>query len=347
MLKVNRTAIYASIAGLFLASCSMGLNPDSAVAGSAGAEAARNFAAAYPTMYLRGTQNSWAPSAMELVAANTWEYKARFYASAGNAFKFDARGDWSSNWGDNNSDGTADVNGANIVLPRAGQYLIRFNDSTLAYSVTALTDVQLYFRHPNADYSTMASELRGLTVKVYRNGQEIFAPNGAAFTITGGGYAQPAAELRLTSALPGNYRVVIDQVKQASTYYVDYGILQFRADYRFTVNGGSYYSANVDVLSNTPGNDLTVHFREWTSAASYALLGRTNLPAEYTLAYEGFINGQHWWKATIANVPADFTFSFLNSNGQADSGERTYNRAIHGSEIFVEAYNGQVFSARP
>lgn len=91
------------------------------------------------SMYLRGSFNSWDTSIpMALVAANEWEATVNLPVSD-ITFKFDAYGDWasSSNWGDNNADGTAGLGEANIVytIIAGGNTTFRFNDSTLLYTI--------------------------------------------------------------------------------------------------------------------------------------------------------------------------------------------------------------------
>jgi alpha-amylase len=73
---------------------------------------------------------------MDLVDDFTWR-TTQIFGSAGNErFKFDVYGDWSVNFGDNESDGMADRTGADIPITQgAGSYTITFNDQTKAYSV--------------------------------------------------------------------------------------------------------------------------------------------------------------------------------------------------------------------
>lgn len=61
-----------------------------------------------------------------------WEITDNFNAGE---FKFRANNDWSLNYGDNGANGTLDAGGANIVLATSGNYTIRFDPVTLAYTV--------------------------------------------------------------------------------------------------------------------------------------------------------------------------------------------------------------------
>lgn len=99
------------------------------------------YTSAYSSMYFRGTPNSWGSTAMTLVADNTWQAEVSFTgagdSSGSQRFKFDVKGDWTTNFGDNNNDGVADASGADIKTAVVGKYLVKFNDSTKAYSLTA------------------------------------------------------------------------------------------------------------------------------------------------------------------------------------------------------------------
>ncbi|GAB3215538.1 alpha amylase C-terminal domain-containing protein [Pseudaeromonas pectinilytica] len=93
------------------------------------------------SLNFRGTPNSWGSTAMKLVANNTWQAQVTF-TGAGDAtgsqrFKFDVLGDWTKNYGDTNADGVANLSGSDIKTAVVGTYLVTFNDSTLAYSLSA------------------------------------------------------------------------------------------------------------------------------------------------------------------------------------------------------------------
>jgi hypothetical protein len=92
----------------------------------------------YPSMYLRGTLNSWQTDSMSLVDHYTWEVKKELSAGESIQFKFDALGNWSTNWGDSNGDGTADPGAANISFSASvpGEYTFQFRDDTSAYDLS-------------------------------------------------------------------------------------------------------------------------------------------------------------------------------------------------------------------
>ncbi len=88
-------------------------------------------------MYMRGTFNSWGTTAMTSTGDTTWTGTATVAGAVEEQFKFDAKGDWSVNWGDNNGDGYAELSGEDIPFTEgAGEYTVTFNHDTLAYTVT-------------------------------------------------------------------------------------------------------------------------------------------------------------------------------------------------------------------
>jgi alpha-amylase len=101
------------------------------------------YSSPWTNMYLRGTMNSWGTTAMALVANDTWQVTVALPASTSYSYKYDASGVWTTNenWGVGSSSGVAALNAGNISYTSgvAGNYVFQFNDSTLAYTVTALS----------------------------------------------------------------------------------------------------------------------------------------------------------------------------------------------------------------
>ena len=115
---------------------------------SATTAAASAFTAAYPTMDLRGSLNNWGTTSMSLIANDTWQVLVTLAPNTTYAYKFDAFGDWSnsSSWGASGTTGVAalsPVSSGNINFTSGSgtTYNFTFNDSTLAYSVEAVTVV--------------------------------------------------------------------------------------------------------------------------------------------------------------------------------------------------------------
>ncbi|MDN3641036.1 alpha-amylase family glycosyl hydrolase [Simiduia curdlanivorans] len=95
------------------------------------------YTSVLPTLSFRGTANGWSTSAMSLVANNTWEVTVSFDGQSNQRFKFDVKGDWSQNYGDNNADFVLEQTGADIFTNVIGSYKVRVNDQSMTYSLTA------------------------------------------------------------------------------------------------------------------------------------------------------------------------------------------------------------------
>lgn len=112
------------------------------------------FLSTFPQMYLRGTNNNFDLSGkMQLVADYAWQTKATFKGTATDRFKFDVNGNWFRNYGDNNNDRIADLNATSDIFVKGGEgeYIITFNDRTLAYTITPPTNKVTSVK---ADYPT-------------------------------------------------------------------------------------------------------------------------------------------------------------------------------------------------
>ena len=126
------------------------------------------FNSTYTTMNFRGTPNSWGSMAMALVADNTWEATVTFDGQTNQRFKFDVAGNWTTNFGDTNADGTANQGGSDIKTSVVGTYKVQFNDSTLKYSLTKVSGgdevytgnlTSLYFRGTPNSWGSTAMKL--------------------------------------------------------------------------------------------------------------------------------------------------------------------------------------------
>ncbi|MFP4364436.1 MAG: family 14 glycosylhydrolase [Spirochaetia bacterium] len=186
----------------------------------------------WDSLYLRGSHNSWGTQSMTQTG-DTWSATASF--AAGDRFKFDVTGDWSENYGDDNSDGFIDSSGDDILIPSAGSYTISLNEATGEYIMTQNTD---------------------------------------------------------------------------------------------------------------PGNELTLHFREWESASTYLVHTWNGLSGnDIPMQYEGYFNDGHWWEVTIQDVPDHFMFCFTNSNSNWDSVNRSFDNQA--SEVYVVYGDSTLYASRP
>ena len=91
------------------------------------------------------------------------------------------------------------------------------------------------------------------------------------------------------------------------------------------------------------GPPVTVHLAEWEfcpadQGCTYNVHAFGGLSGEFTLGYEAFLNGRHWWVGQIPAAPDTFSFTFNNTNGWEGGpgqSDRAYDRSSHGNEIFA------------
>ncbi len=121
------------------------------------------FLSTFPTMYLRGSMNSWGTTSMALVGSDTWQVTETLTPNTAYTYKYDAYGNWSnsSSWGASGTNGVAalsPVSSGNINFTSGSGtgYNFTFNDSTLAYSVTPVSTASPTF--------TISASSQALTV---------------------------------------------------------------------------------------------------------------------------------------------------------------------------------------
>lgn len=98
-----------------------------------GADYQVNPPTTYPAMTVRVGPYFQAGQPMSAIAENLWSGDLMVTQGEPLEFKFDVHGDWAVNFGDNNHDGIAELNGNNIEFSGDGQYRVFFNDATQAY----------------------------------------------------------------------------------------------------------------------------------------------------------------------------------------------------------------------
>ncbi len=102
------------------------------------------YAAVLDELYLAGGYNGWGADAFELVADNTWELKG--VNLEGGAWKLKNCVDWcKDDWGDSDCDGVVEVTtggGPDTDCGYTGEVNFRFNDATLAYTLTPTVNLE-------------------------------------------------------------------------------------------------------------------------------------------------------------------------------------------------------------
>lgn len=95
-----------------------------------------------PQMYLRGTFNNWGARLMQCLDDGTWLASGVTFEEGGR-FKFDVKGDWRENYGDNRpTDGTIDAEGKSISVATNAEYNIRLDLSLRQYAVELIDPPQ-------------------------------------------------------------------------------------------------------------------------------------------------------------------------------------------------------------
>src|SRR5262249_4193825 len=98
---------------------------------------------------------------MFCVGQGKWAAIVMFIGNAEH-YKFDARGDWSTNWGDNNGDGFADPGGFDIAAPGSGRYLVTFDENSTAYALRFISPScsrpSMFIRAANNGWQPVAME---------------------------------------------------------------------------------------------------------------------------------------------------------------------------------------------
>jgi len=159
----------------------------------------------YPAMYLRGTMNNWGTTAMTLVANNTWQATVSLPASTAYQYKYDASGLWTTgqNWGVSGTPGVGAANAANInyTTAAAGNYVFKFNDSTLQYSITPPG-----IQSGEAPYGGSPAAIPGtIQAENYDTGGQGVAYNVTSINGTGNSYRSNGVDLETTSDTGGGY----------------------------------------------------------------------------------------------------------------------------------------------
>lgn len=91
---------------------------------------------AFPTLFFRGTANSWGTTAMSCVENGVWRVAIDFDGQAEQRYKFDVNGDWTENYGDTGADGVLDRTGADIFTDVVGNYIIEVNEADMSFTQT-------------------------------------------------------------------------------------------------------------------------------------------------------------------------------------------------------------------
>ncbi len=255
--------------------------------------------------FFRGTPNGWGTSEM------TWNDSERMwettqYFQGDNArFKVDRYGNWTENYPAQDY----------LITEGPGNYFIQFDDAGKTFVVTKLLPSSYSISGRVTDQS--GDGIQGIIVSTGTH---------SAVTNSQGSW-------QIANLSPGNYSVSPSGD----------GLVFSPGSREVTLQTGN--ATGIDFTGAMPGSDLIVYYAEFESAALYYIHAWDGLSGDIPMSYEGYINGRHWWRASISNPPPTFTFCFTNSNGNWDGGNRAYNG--QSDDIYVLSWNNQVYPYRP
>lgn len=120
-----------------------------------------------------GYGSNWTPEdSSPLVADNNDDvYTGYVYiSSAGAEFKFAQDNSWAPNWGDNDGDGTLEVDGANLVADKPGLHKITVNLNDMSYSVEiADSRNTLFTQGQNKEIPSLPEFTNGYAIAKWKN----------------------------------------------------------------------------------------------------------------------------------------------------------------------------------
>jgi len=132
----------------------------------------------YNQVYVRGTNNDWNAnddSKMELIDNHLWQLNdVQFGNTDDERFKFDIDGDWTTTFGDNNNDGTAENGGEDITIAAGKKYNITFNDQTLEYKLIEIYTPNLKVAVENSEVTLTWNEVQtgSSHIEIRRKGEQ-------------------------------------------------------------------------------------------------------------------------------------------------------------------------------
>jgi glycosidase/PKD repeat protein len=273
---------------------------------------ANGFVANYPSMFVRGTNNSWAGTTapMSLEADNQWKIEpVAFGSSSTERFKFDVKGDWAISFGDNEQNGVAEqlANAADIkVTQGAGNYKITFNSVTRAYTITKLDGPQPVVRRT-------VIYIYGQTV----SGQDMYLRGGVDWTYAKNNLgrdcgAAPVETNKWLCAIPITHRLMPTETKRVNDRYLDwYGVETGQgagvegSPLVWTTNNASHpTSVAVQGYGYDPENTFGPHY--WKLDVDMDCTKGVLVNGEYWVELKSYISNGPGWEANVSQAGAPY-----------------------------------------
>lgn len=176
------------------------------------------FAKTFDSLFFRGTANDWSTTRMELVADHLWETKVSFDAQEGQRWKVDVKGDWSHNYGDNESDGGLDRTGRDIFTDVVGSYRVRVNDATLSYELVREGDDNTTGGTDGASGSAVAETL-GAVYMPERTTFSLWSPDRSNVQLWLDGQTHPMQQVTEFNGYTDVYQVIVPGDHRLKPYH--------------------------------------------------------------------------------------------------------------------------------
>ena len=236
-----------------------------------------SFAYTYSAMYLRGSMNSWAGTAMTLSADHTYTLSVELTSGTTYTYKYEIGGatTWSTNWGfassatASSTSGTASASGYNMYFTptSSGTYVFSFNDSTLAYSVTGGTPTCAAPTFGTASGSTITTSA-SVTLATATSGSTIYYTTDGTTptTASSSGTAGSAAATVALSGTAGS-TVTVKAIAVLSGYATS---AASSATYTYSDSTAVAGRLNIVFVNNASAQSITFpgDFNSWSLASN-------------------------------------------------------------------------------
>lgn len=289
------------------------------------------FSQNFSQLYLRGTPNGWGTTAMQLVANNTWQSTVNFDGQVNQRYKFDVNGDWSQNYGDNNTDGVLEQSGSDIYTSVTGDYLVTVNDQTLAYSIA-----------PAGVCTSNCGVATDMLGAVYSSTETVFSiwsPDHSDVRVVVDGVSHAMTKVSNFNGYSDVYQVVVSGDLHLKTYTFKINGVNVRDPYGKMIQPQSYNNIVMDMSRIQPtggwaGNPTMVeredavvyevHVRDFTIDTSSGVLaanrGKYDGMVQAGTTYNGVKTGfDHLKEMGVTHVQLLPVYDFATCDGLPDS----------------------------
>jgi uncharacterized protein (TIGR02145 family) len=222
----------------------------------------RNDPMVYPLLQVPGSYQGWKPadSSTTIASKETYgKYEGYLWFGGDNTqFKYTLGPAWTTNWGDNNADGTLDPGGANIIAGALGYYKLNVNLDSLTHrflrTAWAVVGSAVWGWSNDADMTydtglkvwTITIDLMGGSIKFRANHSWAlnYGDNGADGTLEEFG-------ANITVPEAGNYTVTLDLSKPVYSYKLTNNTMPCGSPFSIAHFAGTVAPVTKTVMYNT------------------------------------------------------------------------------------------------